>query len=305
MLTRSMPRGAFDRKFPTDAEAEAWLVHCRWGDTIRCAHCDSTNVATIANRRPAPYRCRDCRRHFSVTTNTPMHASKLGARTWLLAMYLILAHPKGISSIQLAADLGITQKSAWHLGHRVRELLADDGLGDFAGPVEVDETYVGGLAKNMHAVERRRRITGNHGVDKTPVVGVLDRASGQVHMEIPAGTDGPTLRRIVTDRTRRGAAIFTDDARVYASLPYQQAVRHTRGEYVRGRVHTNGIESLWAILKRSYIGVHHYMSPKHLHRYVGEHAFRHNHRDQPLIDRLAAAAARMNGRRLPWATLTA
>ena len=236
MLMRSMSRGAFDRKFRTDADAEAWFVRHRWGGAVRCAHCESTNVAEIASRRPMPYRCRDCRKHFSVTTNTPMHATKLGARTWLLAMYLILSHPKGISSIQLAADLGITQKSAWHLGHRIREALAAEGVGDFAGPVEVDEAYIGGKAKNMHARQRRERITGRGSVDKTPVVGVLDRATAQVHMEVTSRTDGPALRGIVTAHTAAGATIYTDDASAYRTLPNHHSVRHTAGEYVRGDV---------------------------------------------------------------------
>ena len=186
IVKTGMPLAAFFRRYPDDAAAEKQWEAWRWPSGPQCPRCESHNVASVRERRPMPYRCRDCRRHFSVMSHTVMHASKLGAQTWLLGLFLILSNSKGKSSVQLAADLGISQKSAWHVGHRLRKALADGSLPGFEGPVECDETFIGGKAKNMHAKVRRRRIHGRGAVDKAPVVGVKDRASGRV----AAPTDG-------------------------------------------------------------------------------------------------------------------
>ena len=201
--------------------------------------------------------------------------------------------------MQLAADLGITQKSAWHLGHRIREALTDGSLPGFEGPVECDETFIGGKAKNMHASVRARRIHGRGGVDKTPVVGVKDRPSGKVSARPTADTTSATLTGIISDTTQPGSTVFTDGERGYDPLKemgYLHAtVAHSIGEYVRGPVSTNGIENFWSGLKRTYIGTHHWWSDDHLHRYVDEHAFRYNQRSRHVTDRMRDAAAAMNG----------
>ena len=309
IVKTGMSLAGFFRRFPDDEAAEVWFAQHRWPNGPRCGHCGSGNVVVVASRRPMPYRCRTCRKHFSVRTGTPMRDSNLGAQTWLLAIFLIVSNPKGRSSVQLAADLGITQKSAWHLGHRVREVLADGSLPGFDGPVEVDETFIGGKAKNMHAAKRRARIHGRGAVDKTPVVGVKDRASNKVTARPTADTTSATLTGMVTDTVRPGSAVFTDGDRAYDPLKemgYLHAkVMHSVGEYVRGPVSTNGIENYWSLLKRTYIGTYHYMSDDHLHRYIEEHSFRYNCRGRHVIDRMGEAVDLMEGRSLPWRELTA
>ena len=296
----------FFKRYPDDTAAEAQFEAWRWPDGPECPHCGSTSVSDVKSRRPQPHRCRTCRKHFSFKTDTPMHDSKLGAQTWLLALFLIVSNSKGRSSVQLAADLGITQKSAWHVGHRIREALADGSLPGFEGPVECDETFIGGRAKNMHASVRARRIHGRGGVDKTPVVGVKDRPSGKVSARPTADTASATLTAMVADTTRPGSTVFTDGERGYDPLKemgYLHAkVAHSSGEYVRGPVSTNGIENFWSGLKRTYIGTYHWWSDEHLHRYVDEHSFRYNNRSRHVAERMAGAAA-MNGRRLPWREL--
>ena len=151
IVKNGMSLPGFFRRYPDDLAAEAQFEKWRWPTGPECPHCASTRVAVVKSRRPQPYRCKSCRRHFSFKTDTPMHDSKLGAQTWLLGLFLIVANPKGKSSVQLAADLGITQKSAWHLSHRIRRALAEDYLPGFDGPIEVDEAYIGGKSKWKHA----------------------------------------------------------------------------------------------------------------------------------------------------------
>ncbi len=296
----------FDR-FPDDAAAERYLAEARWPDGPRCPHCESANVLVVKSRKPQPYRCRTCRKHFSVRTNTPMHASNLGFRVWLLAMYLMATNLKGVSSMKLHRDLGVTYRTAWHLSHRIRESWSDEQMrAAFAGPVEVDETFVGGKAKNMHAVERERRITGRGGADKAVVVGIKDRRSGEVVAEVVADTEAATLRPFVEDHTRPTAMVFTDGHKGYNAVKRPRAeVHHSAGEYVRGIVHTNGIESLWSMFKRGYVGTYHKMSDKHLHRYVNEFTGRHNMRPEHTETQMRSTVRAMEGKRLPYAELVA
>ena len=267
------------RMFPDDAAAERWFVEKRWPDGICCHYCRSENVQTGAKHKTMPLRCRHCRKRFSVRTGTVMQSSKLAYQTWAVAIYLLTTSLKGVSSLKLHRDLDITQKSAWHLAHRLRETWHNRDGEPFAGPLEADETFVGGKAKNMHKAHPER-LTGRGGVDKTAVAAVLDRATKRVRAAVVTRVDGPTLNGFVGEHAADGATVYTDEAAAYAGLPNRESLSQGVGEYVKGQAHNiNGMESFWSMLKRGYVGTYHRMSPEHLGRYVGEFEGRHNTRD--------------------------
>lgn len=295
------------RKFPDDETAEAWFAAIRWPDGPRCPHCDHDNVQHPTTHPTMPYRCRrnGCRKFFSVKVGTVMQDSKLGYQEWAIAIYLYNTNLKSVSSMKLHRDLGISQKSAWHLAHRIRQCWDDMAGEPFEGPVEADETFVGGRAKNMHARVRRQRIHGRGGVDKTVVAGLKDRSTGKVTARVVAATDGPTLRGFVAEHSAHGAMVYTDDHKAYVGLPRHETVRHSVAEYVNGQAHVNGVESFWASLKRGYHGTFHHVSPEHLDRYVAEFAGRHNRRPMDTEDMMAASVQGMVGKRLTYAELTA
>ena len=290
--------------FPDDAAAERWLVSLRWPSGICCHRCGSENVQTDCKHKTMPYRCREkaCAKRFSVRTGTVMQSSKLGFQTWAIAIYLMSTNLKGISSMKLHRELEITQKSAWFLAHRLRDTLLAKNPAMMAGPVEADETFVGGKAKNMHR-SQRQQLTGRGGVDKMAVAGIKDRKTKRVRATVVERVDAPTLQGFVTDHTAPGATIYTDDATAYAGLAGRESVKHSVGEYVRGMAHTNGIESFWSMLKRGYVGTFHKMSPEHLHRYVGEFEGRHNARPLDTIEQMTAMVRSAEGKRLRYADL--
>ena len=207
--------------------------------------------------------------------------------------------------MKLHRDLNITQKSAYFLAQRLREAGSDMG-GDMAGPVEVDETFVGGKAKNMHAVDRVRRITGRGGIDKTAVAGAKDRATGNVSARVISGTDTATLHSFVASAAARGATVYTDDHKDYLGIPHpHETVRHSVSEYVSGMAHERHRELLGAPEAQLPRHTFHHISPKHLQRYVAEFATRHNLRPQDTAAMMSETVARMNGKRLTYAALTA
>ncbi|WP_420610081.1 IS1595 family transposase [Candidatus Poriferisodalis sp.] len=290
--------------FPDENSARVWFEAQVWTGQRCCGHCGSTNTAE-ATHKTMPYRCRDCRKYFSVKTGTALAASNVPLRKWVFAIYLELTNLKGVSSMKLHRDLGVTQKTAWFMLHRIRESWAECEAGPFTGPVEADETYVGGKAKNMHA-SQRAKLTGRGGADKTAVVGVKDRDSGKVTARVVASTDAGTLVPFVEGATMPDALVFTDGATAYSGLARDhETVAHSVGEYVRGQAHTNGIESFWAMLKRGYQGVYHNLSPKHLHRYVNEYAGRHNFREMDTIDQMRATVRGLIGQRVRYCDLVA
>ena len=299
------------RKFPDDATAEAWFKENRWQDgKPHCPACGSTNVLSGASHKTMPYRCREkeCRKRFSVKTGTVMEASNLGYQTWAIAIYLALTSLKSVSSMKLHRDLGITQKSAWHLSHRIRTAFEREG-GLFGGPVEADETYVGGRRKNMSNAKRRElKDTGRGAVGKAAVVGVKDRETNEVRARHVPSTDTPHVAGFVAENTKTGSKVYTDEASVYDALePWydRESVKHSVHEYVNGMAHTNGIESFWSMFKRGCVGTFHKISEKHLQRYVDEFAGKHNIRESDTPNQMAGIAAAMAGKRLRYADLIA
>ena len=291
---KGLTLAALFKLFPDDATAEAWFADARWEGEPHCPHCGSVRVQSGAKHKTMPYRCRDCRKRFSVRTGTTMEASNLGYQTWAVATYLLTTNLKGVSSMKLHRDLGITQKSAWHLAHRIRKAWQVEAE-RFRGPVEADETFVGGREKNKHA---SRRLRGGRGtVGKVPVAGVKDRATNRVSAAVVRDTRSRTLQGFVNRRIAPDALVYTDEAAAYEGLR-RIAVKHSVGEYVNGQAHTNGLESFWATLKRGYAGVYHKMSHKHLERYVCEFSGRHNDRPSDTVTQMRHIAHGLVGKRL-------
>ena len=259
--------------FPDDATAEAWFIEQRWPSGLCCPHCGSLNVQTGCKHKTMPFRCREkeCAKRFSTKTDTVMEGSKIGFQNWVISMFLVTTSLKSVSSMKLHRDLGITQKSAWFLAHRLRSAMSQDGT-LFAGPVEVDETYMGGKRRNMHN-SQRKELDGRGAVGKTAIVGAKDRATNRVAAKVVESVDKETLQGFVKDCADVQATVYTDDANAYDSLSFNhETVKHSLSEYVRGDVHTNGIESLWSMLKRAHKGTFHKLSPKHLDRTCREHS---------------------------------
>ena len=293
--------------FPDDATAEKWFEEMRWPDgKIICPFCDSKRVTERGNHPNNPYRCKDCRKFFSVKTGGIMLGSKIGYQKWAFGIYLMTTGIKGTSSMKLHRDLQISQKAAWHMAHRIREAWKVD-VDKFTGTVEVDETFVGGKAKNMTQERRERLGVGRAATGKAIVVGAKERESGKVVAKVVKGRTYNHLVGFVDDTVKMGATVYTDDNKTYRTLEVgftHEVVKHSAHEYARGDVHTQGIESFWANFKRGYRGVYHHMSPKHLQRYVSEFSGRHNDRPSDTKVQMNNIAKGMVGKRLRYVDLT-
>ena len=289
--------------FATEASATRWFESWLWPDgEIACMKCGSLNAYRVKSGKPMPYRCRDCRQYFSLKTGTAMEDSKLPLRLWGWAIYLEMTNLKGVSSMKLSRDLKVRQPTAWYMLHRIREAFADVSA-TFDGPVEVDETYMGGLEENKHASKKVRVGRGPAG--KTAVVGMKDRPTGKVAAQVLPDSRRETVQRFVAEHSKPGAKIYTDEGGAYYGLPNRESVQHGVGEWVRDMAHTNGVESFWSMLKRAHKGVYHQLSAKHLQRYVAEFSGRHNIRELDTLEQMEHVVAGLVGRRLMYRDLVA
>lgn len=257
-----------------ETSCREFLEYQRWQGEPICPHCHRQDKEHYRLKRQGLYKCKSCRKTFSVTVGTMFEGSHVPLRKWFYAIYIFLSHKKGISSTQLAKDIGVTQKTAWFMLERIRHELHGKFVTLFEDMTQVDETYVGGRNKG--------RIKNNQGRSlktKTPVVGLL--SDGNVKTFVTPNTSGKVLKAIIYNLVKPGSTVITDGWKGYKGLSEEyehKVVEHSTGEYVKDGFHTNGIEGFWSHLKRGIMGIYHKVSPKHLFRYCDEFAFRYNTR---------------------------
>jgi len=283
----------------------AYLVARRWPDGVVCPTCGSKDVRFTTRRM---WECRNFhpRRQFSIKIGTVLEDSPIGLDKWLMAMWMIANCKNGISSYEVARDLHITQKSAWFMLHRIRRAMQSGSLGKLGGEVEVDETFIGGKARNMHIAQRKRRITGSGTKDKVAVMGIMERG-GEVRTVVVESRKKKALQAEVKKHVEAGAALYSDELKSYEGLEgeYAHKVINHAVAYAEGAVHTNTLENFWSLLKRGLHGTYVSVEPFHLFRYLDEQAFRYNNRKE-LNDagRFSLVVSQIVGKRLTYASLT-
>jgi transposase-like protein len=287
----------------------AFLTPLRWPNGITCPRCGSAEHSYLSTRRV--WKCKACKKQFSIKVGTIMEDSPLGLDKWLAGIWLIANAKNGISSWEIHRALGITQKSAWFLLHRIRLAMQTGTFCKLKGEVEVDETYIGGKARNMHASKRAEKIPGRGIAGKAIVFGVLERG-GRIHTRAIPDTKKQTMQGEIREHVEPGTLVCTDAHDSYTGLAPEyvhEAVDHAV-EYVRGNIHTNGLENYWSLLKRTIRGTYVAVEPFHLFRYLDEQSFRYNERkreDRTVktdAERFALLLGMIAGKRLTYKHLT-
>ncbi len=280
-----------------------FLMDLRWPDgKVTCPRCGSEHVIYLEKARVWKCYGKHDSPKFSLKTGTIFEDSPLGLDKWLAALWLLVNAKNGISSCEIARSIGITQKSAWFMAHRLRFALHHGSFDKLTGEVEVDETFIGGKARNMHVAQRKRRITGTGTKDKTAVMGILER-DGKVRTLVVENRKKHALQAEVHAHVEAGSALYTDALLSYDGLEgkYAHQVIDHAVKYVDGQVHTNGLENYWSLLKRGIAGTYVSVEPFHLFRYLDEQAFRYNNRKEMNdFDRFEMAASQIVGKRLTW-----
>ncbi len=285
------------RYFADEQRAFEYVRDLRWPNGVACPHCGCTELGFIATRRT--WKCKGCKKQFSVKVGTIFEASPIKLDKWIVAAWLVANCRNGISSYELARDLDVTQKTAWFMLHRIR-LAMQEGSFFLKGKVEADETFIGGKARNMHYRKRKgRNMVG--GAGKTIVLGMLERG-GKVVTKVIVRRDRKTLRESILNQVDGYSTLFTDAHTGYTDLRfyYQQLVVDHATEYVRGSVHTNGLENYWSLLKRTIRGTYVSVEPFHLFRYLDEQAFRFNNREVNDSERTSLVLGGIAGKRLTY-----
>jgi len=292
------------RAFPDEQTCIEHFRAIRWAHGAFCPYCGGARIYDFSDKRT--HKCGDCRQRFSIKVGTIFEDTKLSLRKWFIAIWMITSHKKGIASTQLAKDLGVTQKTAWFMLHRLRTASETGSFNRMLdGEVEVDETFVGGKAYNKHG-RRSGGGRGGIGSGKTPVVGAVERG-GEVFARASKSVDAATLKGFVRQNVSpRVDLLVTDEWIGYRGLAAEyphEVIRHTHGEYAKGRAHTNTIEGFWSLFKRQVYGIHHWVSTKHLQRYVNEATWRYNRREALEGSRVNSLLASAYGKRLRYREL--
>ncbi|MCI0563093.1 MAG: IS1595 family transposase, partial [Nitrososphaera sp.] len=276
-----------------------FLAQLRWPNGVTCPNCDAKEVSYLSTRRI--WKCKACKKQFSVKVGTIMEDSPIRLDKWLSAIWIIVNAKNGVSSYEIHRSLGITQKSAWFMLHRIRCAMQTGTFKKLSGHVEVDETFIGGKARNMHKHVRERKIKGTGGVGKVAVMGLLER-HGEVRAMVIPNIRRQALHTEVKQNVEQGSSVYSDGLPSYEQLgaDYVHNVINHAEEYVRGNVHTNGIENFWSLLKRSIRGTYVSVEPFHLFRYLDEQTFRFNSRGGKDADRFLLAARSLVGKRLTF-----
>ena len=289
--------------------ATMFVAGLRWPDGVTCPHCDGKKCPYVASRRI--WQCKGCRKQFSVKVGSIFEDSPIPLSKWLPAMWLLVNCKNGVSSYEIARDLGVTQKTAWFMLHRLRMAIQAKSFNKFGGHVEVDETFIGGKARNMHKGKRERLgISQSRSmIGKVAVMGLLQRhgEGSKVRLEVVSSRRRHQLERTIGDNVTTGTTIYTDALRSYDRMERRGYVHHVIDHaeaYAEGQVHTNGLENFWSLLKRAIKGTYVSCEPFHLFRYLDEQVYRFNNRKQTDAVRFLEACASVFGKRLTYTALT-